>query len=466
MRDSFIALAKDMSTSGKLTGTYFPGRSQAFLYDGFTAFDLGSPWDNTYGARVADDGLVAGQVGGTQCGTFSGSSFHYLGSYSYICDMSRGGSTLWEGGEGLSCTYHGSDGSSFEVSDNIYCTGIASNDSQCFIGRRPLLYFVNKAGVVTDLPNGYAVTGLNQADEVIGVAQGIGAFIYRSGAYEWIPDAGGTRQPSAVDINDSGHVLLAGSDMACYLYRDGGLVPLGQLGSSMIPTDLNESDAAVGTFFVDGGGSYGFLFAGDQLYELPDICDYSGAGSSATPLKIADNGAIFAQDITSKVLFWPTHDDFRAPDDLTVKLGRVNNGDAQSLADLDGDYLEVCKFVVPNSTTPPVIFEVGGTAPNGLVWNVGSHAYSLANVMGQVEQKVDFYNWSSDSYDPSTERRFPMHTQYEFSDADVDQDPSSFIRGSDRRVQARVRVSTSGPVSGVNWCVRFDEFSFRFSVPD
>ncbi|MBL8065085.1 MAG: hypothetical protein JNM34_04410 [Chthonomonadaceae bacterium] len=137
----------------------------------------------------------------------------------------------------------------------------------------------------------------------------------------------------------------------------------------------------------------------------------------------------------------------------TIRLGRLNSGNLVSLIDDDGNQYEICKFLVPNQSTPPINVEfdsvVGADYPAN---NIEFKVVSSATTTG-LQQNVELWNWTNGTWDSSNLQNMLLTEQSSLT-AGVS---GNHIQPATRQVRARVRVAVTGLVLSSNWCVRLDQ---------
>ena len=145
---------------------------------------------------------------------------------------------------------------------------------------------------------------------------------------------------------------------------------------------------------------------------------------------------------------------FGVPDSYAKLRGRVDAGDAASLASVDGDVLRVCRFVVVNSTEPPVQVKVHG--------NIGaSTASSLTAWMTSRMASNGFFKQELIMIDengvesPTVRRNDSIGTTQGTVSLEADV-PDDFI-ADDGSVSLRYNVRIAGPVATLLWCHEADQ---------
>lgn len=140
------------------------------------------------------------------------------------------------------------------------------------------------------------------------------------------------------------------------------------------------------------------------------------------------------------------------PSLLTVRLGRQNSGNLASLVADDNVYLDMCKFIVPNQTTPPINIELEAVAPLDYpVTTLDFRSVSKASTTG-LQQNLEMWNWTTGQWERSTTQPMQLIEQSSSASAPA----SAYVQAGSRLMRARIRVSVSGLVFSSNWCTQFD----------
>lgn len=151
------------------------------------------------------------------------------------------------------------------------------------------------------------------------------------------------------------------------------------------------------------------------------------------------------------------------PSLVTINLGRVTGGNLASLATPDNDLLTLCKFFVPNQTSPIIQFVVEGTstatAPKGIQLRVRSKAVNP----GTYAQDMEAWDFVANTYvnlrsDPVT---LVSVTRDGMSTTNV----GRFFNGSGL-LRARVRLRQTGPSTSTLPCLAWDMVSWRVIRPN
>ncbi|MBS1721692.1 MAG: hypothetical protein JSS66_01665 [Armatimonadetes bacterium] len=143
------------------------------------------------------------------------------------------------------------------------------------------------------------------------------------------------------------------------------------------------------------------------------------------------------------------------PTSFTVNLGRLNSGDVASLGDIDGNVLQVCKFIVPNQTAAPVTVQLDGSASFTTCSSISFAMTSRMSHSGVYGQTLDLWDWTTGNWDPAN-RSDAVNTSFATRELQGQGNVQRFVRQSDGAVRARYRVRQTGPGSVAIWCHEVD----------
>lgn len=141
------------------------------------------------------------------------------------------------------------------------------------------------------------------------------------------------------------------------------------------------------------------------------------------------------------------------PLSTTIRLGRLNSGNLVSLVDNDDNYFEMCKFIVPNQSTPPINVEFDSIVPANYPANrIAFKTVGKASTTG-LQQNVELWNWTTNAWERSNLQSIMLSEQ---SSTTLGATASNIQTGTGL-VKARVRVAVNGIVLTSSWCVQFDQ---------
>ncbi len=151
-----------------------------------------------------------------------------------------------------------------------------------------------------------------------------------------------------------------------------------------------------------------------------------------------------------------------SPNRVTVRLGRRDAGTLASFESRDGNVYRVCRFVVPNSTTPPINVELEGQAPgttaSAMDWNLTSRMAQS----GSFQQIMEIWDWNLNNWSPIDRRTDAINQTLTARSLAATGVVNRYINAS-RVVRARYRIQATGPVGASVWCQESDFASWTFT---
>ncbi len=153
-----------------------------------------------------------------------------------------------------------------------------------------------------------------------------------------------------------------------------------------------------------------------------------------------------------------------APDTFTVRLGRVARGTEWSLAEPDGDALRLCKFVVPNATTPPINVEFDGWTSLANPGALRFRTLTRTTSSGAFSGTVELWDWILGRWDPADAATGTLGPAYRQIEAIGTGALSRYVQDRTGSVRARLRVRTTGVVASQAWCADVDQ-AVWFAAP-
>ncbi|MBS1715770.1 MAG: hypothetical protein JST30_15695 [Armatimonadetes bacterium] len=159
---------------------------------------------------------------------------------------------------------------------------------------------------------------------------------------------------------------------------------------------------------------------------------------------------------------WRTSQFFHdTPDSATVRIGRRASGNAASLTEDDGNEYVVCKFVVPNQSTRPIVVEFDTDFPVGDgvsdETDLRVRVRARANTIG-LAQWIQLYDWQTGTWTASANYGLTLtEQQYDVSFPLA----APYFEPGTTHVKARIAVGVTGPVSVSLFCVAIDQFELR-----
>lgn len=151
------------------------------------------------------------------------------------------------------------------------------------------------------------------------------------------------------------------------------------------------------------------------------------------------------------------------PDRLAVRFGRIERGDVSSLRADDNDALRVCRFLVPNTTVPPVQVEVEATTSNlsnvlGLVLGAKSRMVHA----GSFRQTLEHYNFAQGSYGSASNTQ-PFPPTFAVYSVSALGNVADYI-GPSGALKGRWSVRQVGPASVSVWCAEVEQWEWEASL--
>jgi probable HAF family extracellular repeat protein len=258
--------AYGINASGKVVGVAdLPDIGwRAFLWENGAMHDLGTlGGDFSYASGISDSGVVVGRA-------------NYDDGWQYHGFVRQDGTMAHIGTFGGDSSGANAVNALGQVVGSAACSRI---DSHAFLW---------EDGVVTDLGvpageyDGTTAYGINDSRQIVGkavIASGhaADAFLWQDGAFQILPDFGGT-VTTANDINASGRIVgfaytpgVSGLPRAV-LWEDGAILDLGTLGGNTSEAmAINRTGQVVGVSQIAGGGTFdnhAFIWEGGVMYDL------------------------------------------------------------------------------------------------------------------------------------------------------------------------------------------------------
>lgn len=197
----------------------------------------------------------------------------------------------------------------------------------------------------------------------------------------------------------------------------------------------------------------------DGLVAVDDQLDPSTPGWSLNALVLRRNGLLVGWGVKDGATHACVGVPVATPTDARVVFGRMSSGGVSSLATVDGDMMEVCKFIVPNPSVSPVTveFEAPCAVRNPHVFRL--RATSRMATAGAFQQTLELYDWQLGGYSPVDARTDALGTTASTFELLASGNAGRYV-GPGRTVRARVRIKPNGPAGSGAWCARFDRVEF------
>ena len=138
----------------------------------------------------------------------------------------------------------------------------------------------------------------------------------------------------------------------------------------------------------------------------------------------------------------------------TVNLGKVEDNEPGCLEDRDGEPLRVCKFIVPNTSLPPIRFELNINGPSSLT--VFDMVYKAKmSAAGGFRMNIQAKRLVGGLFD--TIATMNLSTTYS-TQSRVNQDSTPYLNASGNGV-FRIEVQQTGPSASPSFCFDLDQFA-------
>ncbi|MGE0000477.1 MAG: hypothetical protein AB7F50_01145 [Fimbriimonadaceae bacterium] len=144
------------------------------------------------------------------------------------------------------------------------------------------------------------------------------------------------------------------------------------------------------------------------------------------------------------------------PSSFTVSLGRKDAGDVLSLRSTDGNYLRVCKFIVPNSVVPPINVTVEGTSSVASATTLQWLFASKMQHAGAFSQTLEFWNWQTGAWDTTNLRTDAVTTTLVERSLAGSGTLSRLLDPATGNLRCRYTVKSTGPTAVSAWCHETD----------
>ncbi|QYK56809.1 MAG: hypothetical protein KF733_04830 [Fimbriimonadaceae bacterium] len=151
-----------------------------------------------------------------------------------------------------------------------------------------------------------------------------------------------------------------------------------------------------------------------------------------------------------------------APNSFTVRLGRLDSGNVASLANVDGDALKVCKFIVPNQFVEPINVEVNGTAPGNNPTDLKFEMVAKMDTTGAFSQTLDLYDFQTNAFDSNDVRTDSINTTYATRTLTATGNLGRYFSAGNA-VRARYRIKQTGPAGASIWCHQADQAKWIYT---
>ncbi len=142
---------------------------------------------------------------------------------------------------------------------------------------------------------------------------------------------------------------------------------------------------------------------------------------------------------------------------VRVNLGRLDEGDVTSLANVDGKVLRVCRFIVPNTLTDPINVTVeSGSQAVSSITDLKFRVRTRMAQSGSFSQTVELFDWTTNSFTTGDSVTFVVNRTFQDVVLQATGNVSRYLQAGTNALRARYRVRATGPVGASNWCNEHD----------
>ncbi|MCW5936590.1 MAG: hypothetical protein KIT11_04710 [Fimbriimonadaceae bacterium] len=150
------------------------------------------------------------------------------------------------------------------------------------------------------------------------------------------------------------------------------------------------------------------------------------------------------------------------PESFTVRRGRVDAGNLQSLQTEDNNSLRVCKFIVQNLAEPPVNVEVNSTSPTASPSALKTSVTSRMFHTGSFRQTIELFNFVTNNWDATDVRSDAINTVMTKRELTATGSLARYV-GPAGAVRCRYTIRQTGPAAVINWCHETDMVAWTIS---
>lgn len=144
------------------------------------------------------------------------------------------------------------------------------------------------------------------------------------------------------------------------------------------------------------------------------------------------------------------------PTAVTPVYGKFSgNTDLGLLTAPDGQFMSVCRFLVPNLSEAPVTVQFECTFPF-VPRFLSFSSTAKVNSLGQFSETLDMWDWTANAYGSVDARTYPLPS-FDSNFAITASGDVTRYSGPNRAGRARIRVRPTGLISILAWCVDFDQ---------
>lgn len=145
---------------------------------------------------------------------------------------------------------------------------------------------------------------------------------------------------------------------------------------------------------------------------------------------------------------------------VTVVYGRAVSGSVRELTDLDGAFYRFSRFTLPNVPVDPITLRFEARLPS-VPTQLSFHIFGRNVAFGSYSQSLNLFDWTKNVFDPFTNVTGPLSQAGVGMVCTTFASPSNYMRTTDNKAMALVRVRVSGPTPVLYWEVEYDQAWFE-----
>ncbi|MBS1724466.1 MAG: hypothetical protein JSS66_16100 [Armatimonadetes bacterium] len=255
------------------------------------------------------------------------------------------------------------------------------------------------------------------------------------------PSAVTTVTPNSANPGDTLNVTVSGSPAS---------------GSEYYDTDANYPARLVAAF--SGGGitvnSITFNHSNPQQF-VANITVAGNAASGARNLTVTNPDG---QNVTGNGVFTVNAggtQETLAPTAQQVVLGQISSGDLASLAADDSNAERMCRFILPNRSSPFVVTNLTYTTTKSTLSAISMRVKAKMTLVGQFAIKLGLKDQTQANVFDTILAETTIGTSYATFTGNASGTLSKYLSGSS--IVGQISVRNTGPVPGSgNWCTDFE----------
>lgn len=151
-----------------------------------------------------------------------------------------------------------------------------------------------------------------------------------------------------------------------------------------------------------------------------------------------------------------------APNVATIRFGRVDSGNVASLLADDNDALRVCRFIVPNTTVPPIQAEIEATSSNlTSLLSLSLRVKSRMVHAGAFRQTLEHFDYVQGQFSSASSTQ-PFPPTFAVYSVPALGTPANFL-GPNGSLKGRWSIRQVGPASVSAWCAEIEQWEWQAS---